>query len=599
MPLDLTQFIGRFRDETREKLTNLDEILSRLDADPNSSGAALNSTVQELMRQLHSIKGSARMMGFSVIDDLCHTAEDMLVSIRGRGVVSNAEIELLFDVREGVDRLLSDPPTRERPGWLDNLLAGLKRGDTAGTFDLPSPQTVQELGEPVEPSASPVTAASGTSEASTDSFVRVRISLLDEILRESRELGMRLRHLQQSHSGLEQIRRRIEQLESRRGTEADDRGLLDSFSNIASEIGEISNRVEEQVGDLLHSARKVDRTAQELRMRPIEDLFRTLPDQAAELARSMGKEVLVDFAGSEVRLDVTVVEALREPFIHLIRNAIDHGIELPEERERVGKKREGWLWISARENAGWAKITIADDGRGVDLNQVWARAAELGLTKTASPEPELLRLGYRFLFDEKFSSRRSATQVSGRGVGLAAVRRRIQELRGDVTVESEPGLVTRFIITMPASLSSQRILITRISGAEGLSLNVGIPAALVQSTSIRQEDLNAARSRISRGEYDLPRISLTQALFGGAGALSSADESCLVTLGDGVRNIEVSVAEVSAEIETVIEPLPPLARSAKLIAGAAILPRGDIMLILNVPALITAVFDNLQAGAKL
>jgi two-component system chemotaxis sensor kinase CheA len=327
-------------------------------------------------------------------------------------------------------------------------------------------------------------------------------------------------------------------------------------------------------------------------MRPLEDLFHLLPGQVAELAESVGKKVRIDFAGGNIRLDGRIVEQLSEPLMHLIRNAVDHGLETPDQRQQAGKHAEGWIWIGALENAGWVRITVADDGCGIDLRQIWQRAAELNLTDILEPPPSLIKQGYQFLFDDRFSSRRKATSLSGRGVGLAAVKRRVQELQGDISVESEPGLVTRFILTIPESLSSRRQVIVALKRGAPDSGLLAIPLGMVQLVR-RSNHTKPGNEDNDNASQVMPVVSLAELFDGVEADPMKSDADYELILSDGIRSVRAIVTDIVAEAEMVVEPLPGLIQPIPLIAGITVWSDDRILPVLNVPTLLNQVYISL------
>lgn len=447
----------------------------------------------------------------------------------------------------------------------------------------------------VPPVATASLAAASETEASTtewrETTVRVDVDTIDDLLYYGRELTQALDGLRRAQGQVERLRSQLDgRLQAQR---------LAMNSEIGLSVGEADDllrlltitalNLREGIAEVDRNIRQIDSGAVELRMRPIAELFETIPLQVRDLAKSLGKEVDTDFAGETVRFDGRIVELLREPMLHIIRNALDHGIEPPAERTAQGKSPRGRLTIGAFESAGWARVVIADDGRGVEPNAILERAAELGLACPAGVSPAVfdLKQTYRFLFNDRFTSRRGATDVSGRGVGLAAVKRRLQELRGDVSVESVPGMGARFTLLMPTSLSSQRMLVAATRIADGRRF-VAFPTAMVKETS--RQDL--AFEQILLGDAsptgaEMVRIFSLAGLLGGRRRPPGRGEDYLVHCSDGLRSAALAVEEVVAETEVVIEPLPHVARSAELIAGAAPLTSEDIVLVINVPSLLT------------
>ncbi|MFH0765859.1 MAG: ATP-binding protein [Calditrichota bacterium] len=583
MKLDLSRFADKFRLETRDNLARFDASLTRLERFRAEGGDEFDAAAQELPRIVHAIKGAARMLGFQGINNLCHSLEELLIAIRAAGRAQANTIDLVVETRRAVERLLSLPPeATEAQGvpydWLTNLHARLKN----------SAQGIPV--EPVLPASEKPTPPPGSDKTTEliapsldwrDTTVRVDVDAIDDILLFGRELGQALEALRQAQNGLERLRRSLDERIDQPGERySNPERLMTEDAEIGRQLSRINYILRDRIAEVDRQVRLIDAGAVELRMRPIQELYETIPLQVRDLAQTLKKEVVVNLTGGNVRLDGRIIDMLGEPLVHIIRNHVDHGLESPEERVREGKSREGQLFISAKENAGWVRIMVADDGRGIDLAQVWARAYELGLAPTPKPEADRLRDGFQFLFSDRFTSRKGASDISGRGVGLNAVKKRLQELRGDVQIESDVGLGTRIILTIPTSLSSQRILVTSYDLPDKGAMFVGIPTAMVRAAG-------RLDSGLIDGDSDAwtkaAAISLRRLLTGNGATPPSEPERYGVEITDGFQSKVVAVRRIVAETEAVIEPLPALVHSAELIAGAAPVTSEQIMLILNVP----------------
>lgn len=587
MKIDLTRFAERFRQETRDNLSLLDAAIVQLDAAIREKYPP-DDILREMMRLAHAVKGAARMLGFSGINRLCHNLEEMLIALRSQGDIAPWQIDLVVDARKGVEKLLSlnadgKLETGEEPVWLSELTDSLKRGVTGIPL---AGETIEHA--PVSAKSSepdiPIVAPSQV-DLARQSTVRVNVDTIDDLLYYGRELTQALDGLHKFHKEIDSIRIDLQTAtddSKQEGTQSE--ALTEEGERITNKLLFLSINLRERIAEVDRSVRQIDNGAVELRMRPISELFETIPLQARELGKTLGKEVLVEFSGEDVRLDGRIVELLREPIVHIIRNALDHGIEAPEVRNRLEKSTTGRLSVGAFENAGWARVVISDDGRGINLNEVWLRAVELGLAENSAPPESEIKKGYRFLFDDRFTSRRGATDISGRGVGLAAVKRRLQELRGDVTVESEFGMGAKFTLSMPSSLSSQRILVTSITMPTG-RLFVAFPTAMVRETAHRDTGLETHSDEGEFSAIESQPLSLSNFLTG-IHSVPQQSEIYMVLCTDGQRTGAFAVDQIVAETEVVIQPLPHIARSSEIIAGAAPLTSDEIIFVLNIPTLL-------------
>ncbi len=588
MKIDVSRFAGRFRQETRDNLVALDTAIGKLDS-AILSGDGNDEILREMMRVAHAIKGAARMLGFAGVNNLCHSLEELLIGLRAKGSVESWEVDRIVEARKGIDRLLimsheATDASGQPLDWLTVLIASLQHGATGAPPQKPTPQmAIKETSPraPVAPAPPPKT------ESWRQTTVRVDIDSIDDLLYYGRELTQALDGLRRAHGSVDRLRNDLaESLEAAMVTSERFVKIDRAFTGgILQRLTAVSLNLRERIAEVDRNVRQIDSGAVELRMRPISELFETIPLQARELAKSLGKQIQVEFSGDTVRLDGRIVELLREPILHIIRNALDHGIESQEERQAEGKPSVGKLSVGAFENAGWARIVVADDGRGINLDTLWERARELGLTDE-NPDLSDLKSGYRFLFDDRFTSRKGATNISGRGVGLAAVKRRMQELRGDVNVESVVKMGARWTLSMPTSLSSQRTLVVAVGTPDGMAY-LAFPTAMVQETSRSDNRLDGLADGESAGGVEASRAFSLSELLMGRLVPPRPQELYLVHCSDGQQSAVFGVEQILAESEVVIEPLPRIARGIGLIAGAAPLTSDDITLVLNVPSLLT------------
>ncbi len=595
MKIDLSRFSGRFRQETRDNLTQIDSVISRIENDRQNDTNELAVSIRELMRLIHAIKGGARMLGFGAINQLCHTTEEMLIGFKDRSEIANYEIDLIAESRKGIERLLAlthepDESQIQNPVWLDRLLKQLLAGDE--TDIEPGTERKQASINPRE--SAPHRNQDGRNDSWRDSTVRVDVDSIDDLLYYGRELTQALDGLRKGQAQIDLLRSQIEStLNQRRKSENSGLGLtLGESDQFLRSLAKLSFNLRDKIAEVDRNVRQIDSGAVELRMRPITELFETIPLQVRDLCRTLGKDVDIEFSGETVRLDGRIVELLREPLLHIIRNALDHGIESSETRISNSKSPRGRITLGAHENAGWARVVIADDGGGIDNPAVWERAKTLGIIDPGEVRPKDQKLVYNILFDDRFSSRALATDVSGRGVGLAAVKRRLQELRGTVSIESIPGMGTRFTLLMPTSLSSQHVLVTSTRFKDELRF-FAFPTAMIKGTSrwdhSSEEIFESTNLEI---ESETIKAFSLGALLEGKRTKPGAKENYLILCSDGNISAAFSVEQIIAETEIVIEPLPHIARSADIIAGAAPLTSDEIALVINIPTILASAFSS-------
>ncbi|WP_242396176.1 hybrid sensor histidine kinase/response regulator, partial [Anaeromyxobacter oryzisoli] len=328
-----------------------------------------------------------------------------------------------------------------------------------------------------------------------------------------------------------------------------------------------------------------------LRMVPFGDACLGLERAARDVARAAGKDVEVAIEGAEVRLDRAVAEALRVPLLHLVRNAVDHGVEPPDARAAQGKARRGRITVSAHLRGGEVEVAVEDDGRGLDLEAIAARAREAGLPPEADPHA----LARRVLLPG-FSTAREVTRVSGRGVGLDAVRAGVEALQGSVDVGSRPGLGARFVLVVPLTLVALRALIVR-AGSETLAIPGG---SLRRALAVRPEDVRSigGRDTVRVDDATVPVAVLAEVLgLPGSPPMARGAGVPLVIVAAGGRQVALAVDALVAEQEVQIRGLGTRVRRSPHLAGAAILPDGGVSLILHVPAVVATALGRGGTGA--
>jgi two-component system chemotaxis sensor kinase CheA len=324
---------------------------------------------------------------------------------------------------------------------------------------------------------------------------------------------------------------------------------------------------------------QLQETIMDVRMLPIRHVFERFPRLVRDLARQQGKQVELVFQGEDTRVDKAVIDEIGEPLVHLIRNAVDHGIEPPAVRAARGKPATGTILLSAAQESNQVLITLVDDGGGIDAGEVRRRALEHGLIR--EDEPLTDRDAIQLIFTEGFSTARSVTDVSGRGVGLDVVVQSMERLNGLIEAETIPGAGTKFTLQLPLTLAIITVLMVEVGG-ETYALPSG---SVVESlrfpksgvTRIGGRDTLRVRDRI------VPLVHLAE-LFGASA--SPGDEAYAVIVGRGDKRLGLAVDRLRGQQDVVIKALDPAVSEAAVgIAGATILGDGRVMLILDVAAL--------------
>ena len=340
--------------------------------------------------------------------------------------------------------------------------------------------------------------------------------------------------------------------------------------------------LQQAIQDLARSSQALQAMVMQVRMIPVEAVFLRFPRLVRDLSSKLGKEVELQLVGQETELDRTVVDALGDPLVHLVRNALDHGLEPPDQREAAGKPRTGVLEISARHAGGNVIISVRDDGRGVDPARVAQKAFERGLiSEEAIPTIDSQRAA-ELLFTAGFSTAETTSDISGRGVGMDAVQAKIRELGGEVIVASELGQGMTAQIRLPLTLAIMAALLIE---AEGVPF--AIPLDRVERT-LRLED-HAVRSvagsrMLVLRDGVLPLIDAGEALAGRVVPSGEAHDHAVIVRGRD-RRLALAVGTLVGQRELVTRPLPPEVSDRAAVSGGAVLSNGEIALIVDCDAL--------------
>ena len=355
-----------------------------------------------------------------------------------------------------------------------------------------------------------------------------------------------------------------------------------TLADVDREITRLLRRAGDDARLLGAVSGRLSGTARRLRQRSLRELTETLPRVVRDIAHDLGKAVQLIVTGAEIEADRVVVEALREPLLHLVRNGVDHGLESAVDREAAGKPAQGTIRLTASLRGDRLRVAIADDGRGLDLPAIGRVMHRRG--RTAPADAGALR---HAIFEEGFSTRELATTLSGRGVGLGIVRGAVERVGGSVEVESVPGQGTTFILEVPLSIATLRALTVTASGSR-----FGIPSAYVARVD-RMHSRRVARvdgrAMLTTSGAPTPLVTLAALLGAPFNDPPVEDVLNVVTIEVGGRRLALVVDELHDERELVLRPLEHAGPAASAITvGSALLGDGDVLLVLGVAALVDA-----------
>ncbi|HEY2989511.1 MAG TPA: hybrid sensor histidine kinase/response regulator [Candidatus Binatia bacterium] len=584
------QLFQIFREECDEHIQKLNDGLMILERQPQQA------PIDEILRSAHSLKGAARMMGFKNLETLAHYLETLLTQLnRGEREVTPIIIDALYRDIDAVGQGLNALIEGKEPSSIDALVDELR---VAAGESAPAQPVAKAAAS--DGSKERVTAVSGQAPASRDatpalSSIRVQTERLDTLINQAGELLVtkiealdNLRQIEDTLDALEEWRRRLA-----RETHSPSFGRIekvgDDLSRVLQRISENTRRLELLVDEIHEGVRG-------LRLLPLSTILEPFSRMVRDLSRDLGKDAELRLEGSSTSLDKKILEELREPLIHLVRNAIDHGIEPPEERERKGKPARGTLFISARQEGTKIVVMVKDDGRGLDPQAIAASAVKKGLVLAEEvqrwPEDEILDL----IFRPGFSTAAGVTEVSGRGIGLDAVVERLERLKGSILTESKPGAGVTFTLSLPLTLSTTHALLfhsggdifclptdalekTLLLAPDEITYVEGKATVIIDGTPLAfawlADVLNLPKSELKNGA--IPALLL----HGPRGKLVFGVEALL------------------GEEEVVVKALGKFFGHIPQVSGGTILGKGEIALILNPNELLRSVAHQVRATAPI
>ena len=544
MDFDRDAVLSAFVAEAAEGLDLMEQSLLAAERD-----AAALGFLNDIFRVAHTIKGNAAALELTELARFAHEMEDLLDGIRNHQFeIDKDMITLLLKAVDALRAIVPaaasgtaelTPAQLEIKDQITKLVkGGLPNQVSGASQDGPSPKAPNGAAAP----------SSGARRT-----LRVDIDKLDHMLDLTGEIAI----------AQGRLRRMIEGLPAQQ-----------------SGIREVQLEAERLYMDLQEQVMRI-------RMVPLEPLFRQFVRSVRDIASGHNKQARLEVIGGDVEVDTTVIENLKDPLVHMIRNAIDHGIESPERRRAGGKNECGVITLAASHSAGNIVISIHDDGAGFDRQKIAAKARKLGLIAESDrlTDQEL----FQVVFEAGFSTAESVTDISGRGVGMDVVRRNIEALRGAIHVSSEEGAGTTITIRLPLTLA----IIDGFSVKSGEETYVVPLEYVTECVEMTPEGRTAGSSGIVnlRGSV-LPYVRLRE-LFETAGEAPSRENILVVKAGE--QSAGIAVDELLGDMQAVIKPLGKVFQGIPGIAGSTILGDGRVGLILDVPGLLREVTQkNLQ-----
>ena len=620
-----------FLQEAHDLLSDVDNKLVDLEKMPDDRGL-----LNDIFRGFHTVKGGAGFLNATELVTLCHLTENLFDRLRNGELELTAELmDVIMDATKGVRDMFGELGQMVQPQPADPrviaALQGALNGQLSGASS-PEPAVSENVVEAAPTSAAsdavsavgggepdwnvlhaavtgqPVQAAAHgevITKAESEPANEVASSVVQQSTAAAPVAAAGAaapspfgRRTTDRPGGQPTSARRAEE-RGRENTIRVDTSRLDQVLNLSGEIGLTKNRLTSLRADILagksdsETLHALDQAVSQLdllvsdlqnsvmktRMQPIGRLFQKYPRIARDLARQLGKDVELLLAGEETEVDKTMIEDLADPLIHLIRNAVDHGVEMPAERQAAGKPGKSLVRLEARQEGDHIVLIIADDGKGMSAERIRAKAIEKGLISEEEANTLDERQSLNLIFLPGFSTKAQISDVSGRGVGMDVVKTNIQKLNGSIEIRSEPGKGSVFIISLPLTLAILPVLLVLL-GDQPFALPLSLVREILPIEQGRIQEVGGKETLVVRGEV-LPVISLARLL---GWPLEQYPEYG-VFMQTAERSFILGVDSFAGRDDAVIKSLEDF--RPKGVAGVTTLSNGQIVLILDMKELLS------------
>jgi len=611
-------FLQMFREELEELIDRFGTGVLNIETSVHEGRGDLQGIIEEVMRAAHSLKGSAKMVGAPEIGEIAHRIEDILKDIAGSETVPSPElIDILLsasDTMRGILRGLlggGGPETspKELLEKLDDYrgrkeeIVGPGPGVESDRGDSGKP-TERTSGRRVKPEVKPMPDLfSDTIRVGVDKLDRL-INIVGELLVTEISLERRLKDLHYiiQEMGSLGMRSEVAPAVNGRGVFVAPRmegvigGAKARFRLARESLASFYRALSDNLARLDHFTQDLKITSLEMRMLPASLLFKEFKRAARDIARQMGKSVKVVTEGEDTYIDKRLMEELRSPIVHMIRNSLDHGIESPEERKAKGKPKTGTIILRAYRKGAEILVEIEDDGAGIDPDAVRERALKQGIiSEQQAGSMNGTEIRY-LIFRPGFSTSERVTSVSGRGVGMDVVKASVDRLRGQIVIQSEPGRYTRFVLSFPLNLSTFPVLFVLVSGQV-----FAVPLNYVQMVGrIGREQVfsEAGHQLVNLDGEIFPLFHLGQLLGFKGCRIPERKKFPVVLLRFQEAGLVLVVDKCLGDQEIMVKPLGRHLGSIRNIAGATILDNGEPALVLEIPDLFEVIQpeESMDAG---
>ncbi len=611
----LQQLRATFKEEAAEHIQAMNRVLLALEKNPEGEERA--ALVEEIFREAHSLKGAAGAADLPEVEATAHKLENVLGAARNGSIkLTRENCDLLYEGVDAVNAIVHAALEGKPHGLeLPQLYARLDAAEKGAVSQSPKPSPsldrvendrvtavapaqvtqpgkalkVEEAGKPT--SHHPV----------AEDSIRVSTKKIDKLMTQAGELlvaglriDQRLHEVNELSHAAEEWNR--EWFEARAANSAlfHDHArneyypllkLLDTNQErLRMLLNQVNDLQRSLAPDVLHLSRVTNdlgESVMQVRMLPVSTLFDTFPRLVRDAARECGKEVELVMAGAETELDRQVLEEIKASLIHLLRNAVDHGLESPDERVRLGKPRGGIVTLNVSQKGNSIIILVSDDGAGINSRKVKEQAVRAGLVSAADAQTMSDDQALRLIFAAGLSTKTTVTGLSGRGVGMDVVKKNVDALQGQIDVESTQGKGTTITLVLPLTLATTQQLLVSVSDQ-----TFGIPISAVERIQrIYSQDIHSVQGTpaisVDHEPVSLARLSSILKLVEGEPKISEDGKLPVVILISGKKRIGILVDAVVGQQETVVKSLGKQLARVRNVAGATILGTGQVILALN------------------
>ena len=608
-----------FLQEAHDLLSDVDNKLVDLERMPEDKGL-----LNDIFRGFHTVKGGAGFLNATELVTLCHLTENLFDRLRNSEMHLTPELmDVIMAATKGVRDMFGELGQGVQPRSApDEVLSALRVAlDPAAAAPSAAPAASPAPAAPEAPAAEggpdwqalhgAVTGQSAPATTSTEVIAKGEsLPAAQAAPASPPPYGRRAGDKPGAPQAAGQGRRVEERAATRENTIRVDTSRLDQVLNLSGEIGLMKNRLTSLRADILagktdsETLHALDQAVSQLdllvsdlqnsvmktRMQPIGRLFQKYPRIARDLARQLGKDVELVLAGEETEVDKTMIEDLADPLIHLIRNAVDHGVEGSEERLAAGKPSKSVVRLEARQEGDHIVLIIADDGRGMSPERIRAKAIEKGLISEEEANTLDERQSLHLIFLPGFSTKTQISDVSGRGVGMDVVKTNIQKLNGNIDIRSEPGKGSVFIISLPLTLAILPVLLVLL-GDQPFALPLSLVREILPIEHGKLQEVGGKATLVVRGEI-LPVVSLAKLL----GWPQDAPPEYGVLMQTAERSFILAVDNFAGRDDAVIKSLEDF--RPRGVAGVTTLSNGQIVLILDMKELLSDLGSAMELDGR-